>query len=971
MSTHDKPHSSLTQELLRSLPAILQEKDGERIKSCLEQLDLTTLPAQIRKNLIKVLACSNFVCQWGQKNPVIFNELVNNHSLQKSFSPQMLKKKLETQAATAPDIESLGKILRQTRHEQLVHLAWLDICGRATLQATIMALSDLADNCIKIAYTKLFDKLATEFGKPVNDAGEPQSMVVIAMGKLGGQELNFSSDVDLIFAYSDDGETQGGSRSLTNHEFFTRLGQQLINLLDQKTADGFVFRVDMRLRPFGQSGALALSFDALENYYQTHGREWERYAMIKARLLTGEKDHQKLLANILKPFVYRRYLDFNVYESLRSMKQMIIQEIRRKDINNNVKLGAGGIREIEFISQTFQLIRGGRHPIFQNPHLLPTLKQLEKTGVLPDYTCVELRNAYVFLRNTEHRLQQFDDQQTHDLPTDKVSQSRLAFSMEYESWTTFSQKLEYHRKNVSEHFDSVFVAPQKATDVDSDNDFFSVWANTDPDDHARTILSDAGYQHPDATLKALAALQKSSRYRTMGSHTQLSQLMPLLLSAISKQSQPDETLLRIIKFIEQILQRSTYIALLLEFPMALSQLVKLCAASSLIADALTKHPILLDELLDPRTLYSPPDKNLLEQELTQQLDILDDDDLENQMETLRLFKQVNVLRVAAADIVDALPLTKVSTHLTWIAEVILKQVLLIAWNDLASKHGVPLCSIKDQVTEPGFAIVAYGKLGGKELGYGSDLDLVFLHCAADDSAMTTGSKSIAVPVFFARLGQRIIHLVNTLTQSGVLYEVDMRLRPSGSSGLLVSHINTFSDYQSNKAWTWEHQALVRARAVVGDENVAKAFTEIRHNILTQTRNNDSLQNDVREMREKMRKSNDKSDKTSETGKFDLKQGRGGIADIEFIVQYSVLSMAHKHPELLEFNDNINLLQCLEEYSCLEHDDATNLTNAYQHYRSLVHEQALADENALVDNARIEKFREQIILIWDKLLGSEQ
>lgn len=974
----DKDKTVITTKLLEqisSLPAEIQEQDAPRIKSTLECLDPSAISTINPEQLVKVLVCSDFVCKWARRKPEDFVALIADPSLDKDLDTAQLWQQLEKQAGAITSQDALGTLLRQFRQKTLVRIAWRDICGSAQLQQTMGELSALADCSIRFAYEKLFSLLCNEYGRPVNAQGEPQSMIVIAMGKLGGKELNFSSDVDLMFVFPDDGETTGGNRTLSNSEFFIRLGQQLISLLDKNTADGFVFRVDMRLRPFGKSGALALSFDAMENYYQTHGREWERYAMIKARFLTGDEQHKQQLKQILKPFVYRRYLDFNVYDSLRSMKQLIVQEVKRKDMDNNIKLGAGGIREIEFIGQTFQLIRGGRSPQLQNPYLLPTLEHLGESGLLPDYTCKQLAQAYTFLRNTEHRIQEFDDQQTHNIPDDPAAQARLAYAMNFSDRETFFAELEHHRQHVRNHFDQVFVAPQKDADSSGDNELSSIWDNTSSTEQAMEILANAGYQSPQASFKTIKELNKSNRYKALGKNgrTLLNQLMPLLLSAIGQQKNPDATLPRIIKLIECITQRTTYMALLLENPMALSQLVRLVAASPWIADQISKHPILLDELLDPRSLYAPPGRAVLENDLQNQLQCVDSTDLESQMEILRLFKQVNVLRVAAADIVDALPLMKVSDHLTWIAEVILKQVLSIAWNDLVNKHGAPQCEINNTVTEPGFAIIAYGKLGGIELGYGSDLDLVFLHCAASESGMTEGDKPVANPVFFARLGQRIIHIINTLTPSGVLYEVDMRLRPSGASGMLVSHINAYADYQCKKAWTWEHQALVRARFVAGDEHVARAFEQLRAETLSQARDHNKLKTDVSEMREKMRKSNDKSDNESvekESAKFDLKQGRGGIADIEFMVQYGVLAWSADHPELLEFSDNIRLLEGFGKIGCLPQEDATNIMDAYRHYRNLVHRLTLSGESALVDSAQVVNFREQIIRIWDKLLGCE-
>lgn len=859
-----------------------------------------------------------------------------------------------------------------------MRIAWRDIAGIANLEETLGDLSQLADACLRTALQQLHSWMVAEYGQPLNSKGVQQKLIVIALGKLGGLELNFSSDIDLMFVYPEEGQTIGKSKTLSNSEFFNKLGQQLINTLDETTADGFVYRVDMRLRPFGQSGAVAIDFDALENYYQTHGREWERYALVKARFLSGGKSSKNQLKEILRPFVYRRYLDFNVYESLRNMKQLIIKEVQRKANHQNVKLGAGGIREIEFISQTFQLIRGGREPTLQNPHLLPTLDQLTQFNYLPEYVTNELKQAYLFLRNTEHRLQEYADQQTHLLPAEPLAQLRLAYSMGFTDWDSFVLELDKHRLHVQNHFDQVFLAPQIQENNSTQFELSNILDDLPNKETSLKSIAAAGYQNPTASHRELVSFLQSYQYRSLGSNgrKQLNQLMPLLVAAIGQHTNPDQTLLRVVSLLKKIAQRTTYIALLLENPMALSQLVKLCAASPWIADLLSKHPLLLDELLDPRFLYAPPDKGALGNELEHYLSRVSVDDVEAQMETMRQFKQVNVLRVAAADIANALPLMKVSDHLTWIAETILKQILNIAWQELIEKHGSPLCQINGQSTDPGFAIIAYGKLGGKELGYGSDLDLVFLHSSSNSQAMTTGDKPLTNAVFFARLGQRIIHMISIHTPSGVLYEVDMRLRPSGASGLLVSHVDAFFDYQMNKAWTWEHQALVRARAVAGDPHIASLFNDIRKTTLIQKFDAKKLKTEVKEMRERMRKSNQQRDtkqgkkqgKKSNGQIFDIKQGRGGIADIEFMVQYGVLAWSHDHPELLEFNDNICLLACFDKIGKMAMKDASLLAEAYRRYRDKVHKLTLLGKLAVVNGSEFDDFRQQVIEIWDNMLG---
>ncbi len=720
----------------------------------------------------------------------------------------------------------------------------------------------------------------------------------------------------------------------------------------------------MRLRPFGGSSALALSFDAMEAYYQAHGREWERYAMIKARPVAGDRDAGNELMAMLKPFVFRRYVDYGAFESLREMKGMIEREVKRKGLENNVKLGAGGIREVEFIGQAFQLIRGGREPTLQRRAILTVLEALRGFQLLPDFAVEELVAAYVFLRDTEHRLQEFADQQTHDLPQDDLGRARVALAMGYADWPGFEADLRQHMRRVHEHFEQVFAAPQRDHAESDALDTSGVWVATQDDEQARDTLKEAGFGKPEVALKALAGIRESHSYRALSAHGKgrMDRLMPLLIGAVGATGEPEIALERLLSLISAVARRTAYLALLVENPMALSQLVKLCAASSWIGRLLEKHPQLLDELLDPRTLYVPPKRDEMTNELRQRLMRIPPDDLEQQMDALRHFKQTILLRVAAADVSGAVPLMVVSDHLTAMAEVILDEVLELAWRHMVTRHGRPQCG--DTVAcDKGFAIIAYGKMGGIELGYGSDLDLVFVHSDASEGRATDGAKPVDNTVFYARLAQRVVHLLNTRTAAGELYEVDIRLRPNGASGLLVTSVEAFADYQRERAWTWEHQALVRARPVAGDPGIAEGFQVVRAEVLGREREAEGLRRDVREMREKMRASLAKGGSDG----FDLKQARGGIADIEFMVQYAVLAWAHTHPDLLEFTDNIRLLERLADRGLIPGVDVVLLTDAFRAYRARVHQLALQDRPAVVGNGEFADYREGVARIWQKLM----
>ena len=957
---------------IKQLPESLQASVEQQWQSFVETgVDVSSLPDEVAETLAKVWACSEFVIQVCVRFPQMFLELLQSGDLQKAYDYEQYNQSIVTELKTG-DEEALKKHLRLYRRREMLRIIWRDISGWSDLKETTADLSHMAEACIDFSLSTLYGWHCQQFGTPCNAEGEAQKMVVIGMGKLGAWELNLSSDIDLIFSFSEDGETQGAAKPQSNSQFFIRLGQKLVQSLDDNTVDGFVFRTDMRLRPFGDGGALALSFSAMEHYYQVHGREWERYAMIKARIVGGDREAGQELMDMLRPFVYRRYIDYGAYDSLREMKAMIDKQVKRKSMANNVKLGWGGIREVEFIAQLFQLIRGGRERTLQARKVLRILRYLAEQGTLPDYVVDQLIESYTFLRNTEHRIQAYKDQQSHDLPTDKAGQVRLAFSMGFSSWDDFAQELEKHRQQVQLHFEQVFEAPQTEHE-EGENKFTDLWNEVLDEDAAIELLSNQGYQQPEEVIKQLKILHSSRTYSGLSAKgkERLDDLMPLMLGALGQaqnQSQNiDVTFERLLELITHVARRSVYIALLVETPLALSQLVRLCSASPWIAKFLKQYPLLLDELIDARTLYAPPDKEALISELRQRLLSIPQDDEEQTIDALRHFKHINMLRVAAADVVEALPLMQISDHLTWIAEVILDEALEQAWLHMLEKHGRPVCSLDEKgggnVCDKGFAIIGYGKLGGIELGYGSDLDMVFLHGGEDPNLMTQGDKPIAIPVFFARLGQRLIHLLTVHTPAGVLYEADMRLRPDGASGMLVSNLSSFENYQMKKAWLWEHQALVRARVVAGDPQIAERFIEIRKRVLSQKRDKTKLQQEVHEMREKMRKELDKAVE----GQFSLKQGEGGIVDIEFLVQYAVLAFSYQYPALLEWTDNIRILGTLGQEGLMGEDESAALCDAYRTFRARLHKMALQEAGGQVPAEEYVEQRQIVKQAWKKWL----
>ncbi|WP_330984935.1 MULTISPECIES: bifunctional [glutamate--ammonia ligase]-adenylyl-L-tyrosine phosphorylase/[glutamate--ammonia-ligase] adenylyltransferase [Enterobacterales] len=871
---------------------------------------------------------------------------------------------LQDALADVSDENSLMRELRLFRRRVMVRIAWAQALSLVSTESSLQQLSHLAETLIVAARDWLYDACCREWGTPCNAEGKPQPLLILGMGKLGGGELNFSSDIDLIFAWPEHGSTQGGRRELDNAQFFTRMGQRLIKALDQATMDGFVYRVDMRLRPFGDSGPLVLSFAALEDYYQEQGRDWERYAMVKARIMgDSEGLYVEELRSMLRPFVFRRYIDFSVIQSLRNMKGMISREVRRRGLKDNIKLGAGGIREIEFIVQVFQLIRGGREPALQGRSLLPTLEAIDNLHLLPEGEAAQLREAYLFLRRLENLLQSINDEQTQTLPEDDLNRARLAWGMGFADWDALSAELSDHMAQVRQIFNEL-IGDDEETSADEQlsEHWRELWQDALQEDDTTPVLAHLSDNDRHQVLAQIADFRKELDKRTIGPRGRqvLDSLMPHLLSEVCSREDAPVPLGRIMPLLTGIVTRTTYLELLSEFPGALKHLIRLCAASPMIASQLARYPLLLDELLDPNTLYQPTATDAYRDELRQYLLRVPEEDEEQQLEALRQFKQAQLLRVAAADIAGTLPVMKVSDHLTWLAEAMIDAVVQQAWTQMVARYGQPKHLAERQGR--GFAVVGYGKLGGWELGYSSDLDLVFLHdCPVE--VMTDGEREIDGRQFYLRLAQRIMHLFSTRTSSGILYEVDARLRPSGAAGMLVTTTEAFADYQRTEAWTWEHQALVRARVVYGDPQLQMQFDAIRRDILTTPREGEKLQTEVREMREKMRahlggKHRDR---------FDIKADEGGITDIEFITQYLVLRYAHDKPKLTRWSDNVRILELLAQNDIIEEEEALALSRAYTTLRDALHHLALQEEAGHVAPEAFSTERELVTTSWRKWL----
>lgn len=946
-----------------ALSPLLQEQARRHWQRLLDLApDHGALPEPTRQTLLTLFGLSDFVADSLIKQPELLGPLLASGDLAQAERWPAYEDDLAALLAGVTDEEALKRILRQFRRSRMLVIAWRELLGHAAVEESFIHLTKLADALICGARDWLYAKQCDELGTPVDGNGDPQPLLILGMGKLGGGELNFSSDIDLIFTFPENGYTVGGRRELANQQFFIKLGQRLINALHQSTVDGQVFRVDMRLRPFGDAGPLAISFAAMEDYYQHHGRNWERYAMVKARVLGPQCEHAQALTELLRPFVFRRYIDFGVIDGLRQMKAMIAAEVRRKGLEGNIKLGAGGIREVEFIAQALQLIRGGREPALRVRHLPEAIAAIARCGALEGDQCERLLVAYRFLRRVENILQEIGDQQTQTLPTEERDRQRLIASLGFDDWAAFMAHLDEEMAAVHREFVAV-VGEEKEAPAHLEQLWLDLW-RTELDAAELAHLLAAQVVDPAPLCAALLRFKEEYKRRQVGPQGRiaLDWLMPELLRLVVASREPARLFERVCTLLTRIFTRSAYLQLLAENPAALRQLVRLCDESNLVSEQLARYPILLDELLDPQHLYHPTPLDQYKPQLRQFLLRIPEEDVEQQMEALRQFKQVQLLRIVAADIAGALPLMKVSDHLTWLAEAITEEVVNQAWAQMSERYGVP----PEVATngQRGFAVVAYGKLGGIELGYGSDLDLVFLH-GGDPNGQTDGRKPIDSRQFYLRLAQRILHLFSTRTPSGILYEIDMRLRPSGDSGLLVSSLSAYEQYQQNEAWTWEHQALVRARPIYGDDAVVADFARIRRDVLAKERDLPTLAREVREMRQKMR---DHLLKAGE-GEFDLKQSPGGMVDIEFIAQYLVLAHACGEPEALtRWSDNVRIFDECVMAGVLTLEQAEGLKQAYLEIRNLGHRLNLSEISRKVGDDQLPQERGHVLAVWQQLLG---
>lgn len=826
--------------------------------------------------------------------------------------------------------------LRLARQRLMLWVAFRDLNGLADLDEVTHALSHFAELAVSASIAFIREDLKNRFGLPWSNTTQSEMpLMVVGMGKLGGLELNLSSDIDLIFLYEHEGETAGGPKSLSNHEWFTRMGKRLIKLLAEHDANGFVFRVDMRLRPNGDSGPLVCSLDMLEEYLLVQGREWERYAWIKGRLiapLPGSPDFahcQKELDQLIRPFVYRRHLDYGVIASIRDLHAQIQAEAEKRSSGHqgrsrDIKLGRGGIREIEFLAQMFQLMRGGTDPRFRVRPSLEVLELIKHCNILPAHEVESLQAAYIFLRRLEHRIQVWDDQQTHYLPDDESARARLAISMQGQDAQAgdLMAELEQHQNHVAHLFEKAFllddgarleIAPLAIGWV-PDQAFFpgscARWQAWVDSPKQKLLPEKSRLIFDNLMCKAAESLQNDG----------------------SNSAHADQTLLRFFDLLEAIARRSAYLSILAEYPRALSNVLDLLKASQWGAQYLTRHPHLLDYLLNSqaeRALIEDPEKYWgdVRSNLNMQLDdvMSDGDGSEQAMDILRVTHHnetfITLLTDLGIGVQQALPVEQVSDHLSALADLILQTTFERVWPSVLKKFELPAD------TNPPFAVISYGKLGGKELGYASDLDIIFLY-QADEA-------DYAAQEIYALLAKRMINWLTAFTSTGSLFEIDTRLRPNGSAGFLVTNAEAFRKYQlregDNAAWVWEHQALTRARFSAGNSLVGSFFDSVRSEVLSQQRNIEQLRSEILEMRRKVHAGHPNANP-----EFDLKHDAGGMVDIEFIVQFLVLAYAHQHPKLIGNLGNIALLQIAGEIGLIAAEAAQSVGDAYRSLRARQH-----------------------------------
>ncbi len=990
------PESLQTQALSEQVTAIRRACDAactahdDAVEALLDAwlLPICAVSPYIARTLSQFPDILPHLLSGGRLSDTSDTDIPSEHDTDVDASVELLREELErdyqqaVEASSSSDanaVEALQqKVLRQFRHRHMVRILWRDLTHVSLLEQTLTELSLLAQCCIMVADQWSYDALVIRYGVPCDPDGREQRLIVIGMGKLGGYELNVSSDVDLIYVFRSSGNTVADGerqKSLDNADFFRRSAQRIGKLLHKVTAEGFVYRVDTRLRPFGESGPLVMNLDGLENYYLTQARDWERYAMIKARALCGIPDDIKALEQLVQPFVYRRYMDYSAFESLRDLKRKIALSLLQKAMVDNIKLGPGGIREIEFIGQAFQLVRGGRESRLRIRPIMQVLRQIVHLQLMSAHEVDGLLEAYHYLRIVENAVQMMRDEQVHCLPDDDVDRQRLLCIVDEKDWTVFKDKLAVHQSCVSRCFTDLFennedesgsTNAHDTAKLDAARDIWAaLCAEAVSDDDKQAMLGSLGYESDESLLVIINSLTAGGFYQRLAAESQqrVDRVVPYILNLAKDTEAPGVTLGRMLVLVKAVAGRSGYLQVLCDHPDTLKHLVSLFSRSSWLAKFVASQPMVIDELLTNATLHS--DARGVSTETQELVERLRDSELDIQMDSMRHYRQAREMRIACAQLDGSMTLMQVSDQLSWLAESIIAGVISLVSAPLDERFGRPGFS-EDDVRKPGHVgVLAYGKLGGLELGFSSDLDLVFVHDSTGTKQQTDGDKPVDNGLYYAKLAQKFVHFMSTNTPAGMLYEVDFRLRPNGSSGVLVIGIGTFADYQQSDAWTWEHQALMRARLVYGIDSLRTRFDAIRQHVLARQRPVDELRHEVSAMRERMRSALG----NTQPGQMHLKQDAGGVADIEFIVQYLVLAYSREHPVLLEFTDNIRVLEAVEELHLIPGADASDLRISYLSLRERLHRRALDEASAVVPlDAELEALCEVVKGIRVRILG---
>ncbi|MCR5084177.1 MAG: bifunctional [glutamate--ammonia ligase]-adenylyl-L-tyrosine phosphorylase/[glutamate--ammonia-ligase] adenylyltransferase [Succinivibrionaceae bacterium] len=946
-------------------PLLRQDSDNHlgRLRQRLAQ-DQETLGALLAEpSFPYVLGISDFIARTAFQYPREVAALLAEGALSRDDFPSTYAQRVQNALPGGLPEPELKRRLRVLRRTLMVFIAWRDLTGREGMDGTFHALTLLAELILNRTVALVRSELSRTLGDAQDGDGNPLPLLIYGMGKLGGEELNFSSDIDLIFFYPHDGTTMWGSRPCSHQQFFSRIVQRVSNLLSDQTADGFCYRIDLRLRPFGDAGPLVSSFEAAGTYYETQGRTWERYALVKSRLLGDYGAYGQELTETLRPFVYRRYLDYGAIESLRKLKHTIEAEVRRRRLDDNFKLGMGGIREIEFITQVFELMRGGRITRLQERNLRKTLRSLTELDLLPAGVTAMLDRHYLFLRHLENVVQELSDQQLQTIPSTERDQAKVALGMRMGPWEEVAAHLGRVRSEVHSEFVKIMRDDGTADQVETIKESAEFWDTSLSAGELQSTLEPLMRRPAEAHGLATQILELRQTLRRMpvgprGSET-LVRLMPRLIKQVAAEDQPTQMFGKLSRLIERIALRTTYLLLLNDNHSVLERVINLVRENEFAAALIARHPILMDELIAPHYYQAPPSTPEFLASIRETLLRIPPDDLEAEMEELRLFKQVQVLRIAMSDRAGSLPLMKISDSLSFLAEALVRELLLLSWQETESRYGHPPgCSAED----PGMAVIAYGKLGGLELGYRSDLDMVIIR--ENGEGMTEGARSVPCSMFYQRLVQRMLHLCTTPMSSGVLYDLDMRLRPDGDSGMLITDVEGFEGYQRTRAWTWEHQALVRARPIAGSPRVMEAFSAIRERVLRMGRDPAKLRSDVLDMRAKMRQRLDRSNES----RFDLKQGQGGMVDVEFIAQYLMLREAPRHPDLVLWSDNVRIFDECARLRILPEDQAVTLKDAYLALRGVYHRVSLAGQPRVVHYSDRPGACATVERIWGEILG---